>query len=137
MTKKEKESLTENELEILEVLWDENRPMSRPELLQRSSLSESNKQTIHRFLNSMLEKGVLTVAGTVMCGKRPGRTYAPTISREEYVISQVDKLMPAASPKRSLLAVMSSLVDASYVDDEFISELEEIIQKRRKELHHE
>lgn len=130
-------SITENELEILEVLWTENRPLSRPELLNRLSLPESNQQTIHRFLNNMLEKGVIKVVGSVRCGKRPGRTYAPTISREDYVISQVDKLMPAASFKKPRLAVACALFNSSNVDEEFIAELENMIQKKREELHNE
>ena len=130
-------TLTENELEILDALWTENRPLSRPELLSRLSLTESNQQTIHRFLNDLLEKGVITVAGSVRCGKRPGRTYAPTISREEYVISQVDKLMPVASSKKPRLAVACTLINSSTVDEDFITELENMIQKKREELHNE
>ena len=128
-------TLTENELEILEALWTENRPLSRPELLSHLSLTESNRQTVHRFLNDMLEKGVIKVEGSVRCGKRPGRTYAPTISREDYVISQVDKLMPAASFKKPRLAVACALFNSSNVDEEFIAELENMIQKKREELH--
>ena len=130
-------TLTENELEILEALWTENRPLSRPELLSHLSLTESNRQTVHRFLNDMLEKGVIKVEGSVRCGKRPGRTYAPTISREDYVISQVDKLMPAASFKKPRLAVACALFNSSNVDEEFIAELENMIQKKREELHNE
>lgn len=128
-------TLTENELEILEALWTENRPLSRPELLSHLSLTESNRQTVHRFLNDMLEKGVIKVEGSVRCGKRPGRTYAPTISREDYVISQVDKLMPAASFKKPRLAVACTLLNSSNIDEEFIAELENMIQKKREELH--
>lgn len=135
--KKNNYTLSENELEILEALWTENRPLSRPELLSHLSLTESNRQTVHRFLNDMLEKGVIKVEGSVRCGKRPGRTYAPTISREDYVISQVDKLMPAASFKKPRLAVACALFNSSNVDEEFIAELENMIQKKREELHNE
>lgn len=137
MAKKKNFTLTENEFNILQILWFEGRPLSRPEILDRSTLPDSNKQSLHRYLNDMLEKGVLTIAGSVVCGKRPGRTYSPTLSQEEYVASQLTKLLPAATPRNRLLSVISTWVDESYVDDELISELEELLQKKRKELHHE
>ena len=136
MNKKTLNSLTENEIEILQILWTENRPLSRPEILERSTFPESNKHSIHRYLNDMLEKGVLTIAGSVICGKRPGRTYSPTLTREEYVVSQLNRLIPDTTPQNRLLTVMSSWVEESYVDDNVISELEEMLQRKRKELHH-
>lgn len=137
MARKKNIELTENEVTVLQILWSEGRPLSRPEILERFTLPDSNKQSLHRYLNDMLEKGVLTIAGSVICGKRPGRTYAPTLSQEEYVVSRLTRLLPAATPRNRLLSVMSTWVDESYVDDELISELEELLQKKRKELHHE
>ena len=135
MTRKKHIALTENEVDVLQILWSEGRPLSRPEILERSTLPDSNKQSLHRYLNDMLEIGVLTIAGSVICGKRPGRTYAPTITREEYVVSQLNQLIPAPTPRHRLLSVMSSWVGESYVDEELISELEELLQKKRKDLH--
>lgn len=134
MLRKRINVLTENELQILQLLWTENRPLSRPEILERYPLPESNKQTIHRYLNSMIEKGVLIIDGSVVCGKRPGRLYSPTITREEYVISQLDKLLPDTSPQHRLLSVMSAWIDEKYVDDNLLLELEELLQSKRKEF---
>ena len=137
MAKKKNTTLTENEIDILQILWTEGRPLSRPEILERSTLPDSNKQSLHRYLNDMLEKGVLTISGSVICGKRPGRTYTPTITREEYIVSQLNKLIPDTSPQNRFFSVMSRWFYESYVDDNLISELEELLQKKREELHYQ
>lgn len=135
--KKKIAALNETELNILQLLWTENRPLSRPEILEKAFSPDRNRQTIHRFLNSMIEKGVLTVDGSVLCGKIYGRTYAPTITRDEYISAQIDKLIPDTSPRKRLLGLMSSLIDEEFVDEEVISELEKLLETKRKELHQE
>lgn len=129
-----KVSITDTELEILQLLWDEGRPLSKPELIQRLTLPDNSKNSIHFYLRSMLEKGVIKVAGTVICGKRPGRTYAPAITREEYTVSQLDELVPRDAPLKGFINVLSCWIDTKPVDQETIAELEALIAQKRKEL---
>ena len=82
--------LTKNEIEIMDVLWKENRPLSRGEILSLSVEKTWMDSSIHVLLNSMLGKGAIEEAGFVKCGKTCGRVYKAALSCEEYFASTFD-----------------------------------------------
>ena len=103
--------LTKNEIEIMDVLWDAGKPLSRGELMARAVDKSWKSSSIHILLNSMLQKGAIFEAGFAKCGKTCGRTYAPTVTVEEYYVSTLDstacrpdtiKLFEAAAEKLGL-----------------------------------
>lgn len=49
--------LTKNELEIMDVLWENERPLSRGELMDLSNDKSWKNSSVHILLNSMLKKG--------------------------------------------------------------------------------
>lgn len=105
--------LTRNELEIMDVMWEAGKPLSRGELMTRAVDKSWKSSSIHILLNSMLSKGAIFEAGFAKCGKTCGRTYAPTVTVEEYYISTLDstgyrpgtvKLFEAAADRLGLSA---------------------------------
>ena len=82
--------LTKNELAIMDVLWKEERALSRGELLSLSTEKTWMDSSVHILLNSMLKKGAIKEAGFVKCGKTCGRVYAAAMSCEEYYVSTLD-----------------------------------------------
>ena len=82
--------LTKNEIEIMDVLWKEDRPLSRGEILSLSVDKTWMDSSIHVLLNSMLSKGAIEEAGFVKCGKTCGRVYKASLSCEEYFASTLD-----------------------------------------------
>ena len=79
--------LTKSELEIMDVLWNENIPMSRAELLARDEEKSWRDSSVHILLNGLLQKGVIREAGFVRRSKTYGRTFVPTLTREQYYIA--------------------------------------------------
>lgn len=79
--------LTKNELEIMDTLWREERPLSRGEILSLSVDKTWMDSSIHILLNSMLKKGAIAEAGFVKCGKTCGRVYKAAATVEEYYAS--------------------------------------------------
>ena len=79
--------LTKNELEIMDVLWREGRPLSRGEILNLSEDKTWMDSSVHILLNSMLKKMAIREAGFVKCGKTCGRVYEAALSCEEYYVS--------------------------------------------------
>ena len=127
--------LSAPELNILQLLRTENRPLSRPEILEKAfSQNDPQKHSVHRFLNHLLNKNLLTVAGSVQCGKTYGRTYSPTLTRDEYITAQTAKFTPELAPQKRVFSVISALIENEYVDDSTISQLEDLLQQKRKEL---
>lgn len=76
--------LTRSEMEIMDVLWEAREPLSRSDLLARSVGKSWKDSSIHILLNGLLQKQVIQEAGFVKRSKTYGRTFVPTMTREEY-----------------------------------------------------
>lgn len=81
--------LTKSEMQIMDVLWESGEPLSRADLLERSQDKTWKDSSVHILLNGMLNKGVIREAGFVKRSKTYGRTFLPTLSREEYFAETV------------------------------------------------
>lgn len=76
--------LTKSEMEIMDVLWGSDKPLSRAELLARSEEKTWKDSSVHILLNGLLQKEAIHEAGLVKRSKTYGRVFAPTMTREEY-----------------------------------------------------
>ena len=126
--------LTESELDILNLLWETGQSMSRPEILAGLPDKDWNPNSNHQVLNSMMNKGILKVDGVARCGKGYGRTYAPTMNQTQYLLQQAGECMSNVPPRKRLLGVVASMVEDADIDAETISELEQLLEHRKKEL---
>ncbi len=82
--------LTKNELEIMDVLWEQGRPLSRGELLTLPENKTWMDSSIHILLNSLLRKGAIREAGYAKCGKTSGRVYEAALSCAEYYVTTLE-----------------------------------------------
>lgn len=119
--------LTKNEIEIMDVLWKEKRPLSRGELLSLSEGKTWMDSSIHILLNSMLKKGAIFEAGFVKCGKTCGRVYDAKITCEEYYASTID----STKCKPSFPKLISALIEKEGIDAETIAQIEEVLNKEK------
>lgn len=76
--------LTRSEMEIMDVLWASEAPLSRADLLERSEEKNWKDSSVHILLNGLLKKEAIREVGFVKRSKTYGRTFAPTMTREEY-----------------------------------------------------
>ena len=81
--------LTKSELEIMDVLWGCDQPLSRSDLLVRSEEKNWKDSSVHILLNGLLQKGAIMEAGYVKRSKTYGRTFLPTLTREEYFATMI------------------------------------------------
>ncbi len=100
--------LTKNEIEIMDVLWREDRALSRGELLSLSTDKTWMDSSVHILLNSMLKKGAIREAGFVKCGKTCGRVYEAAFSCEEYHISTLDSTKCVPDPVKLASAYLAA-----------------------------
>ena len=122
--------LTKNEIEIMDVLWKENRPLSRGEILSLSEDKTWMDSSVHILLNSMLKKGAIREAGFVKCGKTCGRVYEAALTCEEYYASTFD----STRKKPSFPQLMSAFISNQGMDAQTIAELESILEKEKAAL---
>ena len=99
--------LTNNEIEIMDVLWRENRPLARGEILNLSENKTWMDSSIHILLNSLLKKGAIREAGFIKCGKTCGRVYEAALSCEEYYVSTFDSTQKKPDLTKLLAAYMA------------------------------
>ena len=76
--------LTKSEMEIMDVLWESDLPMSRADLLDNGKEKSWKDSSVHILLNGLLQKGAIHEAGLVKRSKTYGRVFSPSMTREEY-----------------------------------------------------
>ena len=119
--------LTKNEIEIMDVLWKQGRPLSRGEILGLSEDKTWMDSSVHILLNSMLKKGAIREAGFVKCGKTCGRVYEATLSCEEYYVSTYD-----STRAKPVFEKLVRAYAARYgLTEEDLSALESIVREQR------
>lgn len=81
--------LTKSEMEIMDVLWEDGGALSRSDFLERSAHKSWKDSSVHILLNGLLGKGAIREAGFVKRSKTYGRTFLPTMTREEYFAATI------------------------------------------------
>ena len=124
-----KNPLSPNEFKIMQLLWKEDRPLSRPEIIEMIPDRDWNPNSIHLILNNMIEKGVIRVEGMTRCGRGYGRTYAATVSNLEYAVNLLRDATPETNPDERVMGVLKLLLDDG-VKPETLKELKTILAAR-------
>lgn len=117
---------TKSQLEILRVMWEAGTPLSRGDILERSTEKSWKGSSIHILLNSLLEKNLIEEAGFARAGKVWGRLYAPTISIEEYYASILQ-----SGPAFDTEKLIGMILEWEKLDEETVSAVKELVRKAR------
>ena len=84
-----KDSIPDSELEIMKLLWENNAPMTTPEIVKNIRLTHAWKETtIQTLLTRLLKKGAVRQDGS-----KRSYQYFPLITREEYQEIAVNRLI--------------------------------------------
>lgn len=128
-------TLTPNELEIMELMWRENRPLSRTDIIELSPDRSWKASSIHILLNKMLDKDAIKVDGFVRTGKNYGRTYSPALSNVDYLLMTIKgSSLYQNSKKEATIAVISSLINDKDITSQDIREIEVVIEAKKSKL---
>lgn len=120
-----KNPLSPNEFKIMQLLWKEERPLSRPEIIEMIPERDWNPNSIHLILNNMIEKGVIRVDGMTRCGRGYGRTYAATVNNLEYAVMLLKEATQEMNDDQRVLGVLPLLLDG--VSSEARAQLKELL----------
>lgn len=130
--------LNKNELDIMYVLWEAKKPLTASEIVEgKKGLTTP---TVQRLLKKLLENEYVEVAEIVQVGKALARNYRPKKSMEEYLKDEVEYFFPISKNKR----ILSKNIVAAFFsgnneqdDEKILSELEEFIERKKKEMENE
>ncbi|MCY9763511.1 BlaI/MecI/CopY family transcriptional regulator [Paenibacillus alvei] len=116
------QKLSETEMELMQVIWECDHPVTSSELLSifaRSKGKEWKGQTIATFLARLVDKGVLVA-------NKQGRsnTYVPHLSHKEYKQSEAQSILNMMY-QGSIKNFLSALYNGNKVSKEEIAELKQ------------
>lgn len=118
--------LTKSEMEIMDVLWESGKPMSRADLLAKSDEKTWKDSSVHILLNGLLQKGAIQEAGLVKRSKTYGRVFSPTMTREEYFASTIF----SHRHKPNLVGLIQALLSRDDVTKDNLNEISAFIAKK-------
>ena len=119
--------LTKSEMQIMDVLWAEAEPLSRADLLERSKEKSWKDSSVHILLNGLLQKGAIREVGFVKRSKTYGRTFSPTLSREEYFATTIF----SHTYKPDIVGLIGALLKREDITASQLDQIEELIQQRK------
>ena len=122
--------LTKSEMEIMDVLWQSDAALSRADLLARSEEKNWKDSSVHILLNGLLDKGAIREHGFVKRSKTYGRTFVPTMTREEYFANTVFSYRY----KPEMSGLIQALLQRPEVDAEALDAIAEMVENRKKAI---
>ena len=120
--------LTKSEMEIMDVLWGSEVPMSRADLLAKSEEKTWKDGSVHILLNGLLAKGAICEAGVVKRSKTYGRTFAPTMTREEYFAATIF----SHRHKPEIIGLFAALLKREDITKEELEQISALVAERQK-----
>ena len=121
--------LTKSEMQIMDVLWASDTPLSRADLLERSEDKSWKDSSVHILLNGLLRKGAIREVGFVKRSKTYGRTFAPTLTREEYFATTIF----SHRHKPEIIGLFRALLSREDITDQQLERIGQMVQDRKSE----
>ena len=124
----ENERLSEAEVAIMRVLWENKRSMKAGEIVKCLSDTHSWKtQTAHVLLSRLCNKGYVDADRSGYFHK-----FFPLISEEEYLVSESVQLCGRVGS--SVPAMVASLITSEGISENELEELTKLLEAKRLEL---
>lgn len=120
--------LTKSEMEIMDVLWEDGGALSRSDFLERSEEKSWKDSSVHILLNGLLRKGAIREAGVVKRSKTYGRTFLPTMTREEYFATTSF----SHRYKPDMEGLIRALLDRPEADEATLLKIQQLIDGKLK-----
>ncbi len=118
--------LTKSEMEIMDVLWDSEKPLSRSDLLEQSEEKTWKDSSVHILLNGLLQKQAIAEAGLVRRSKTYGRVFSPTMTREEYFASTIF----SHRHKPDIVGLMQALLSREDITQEQMNQIRALVSQK-------
>ncbi len=121
--------LTRSEMEIMDVLWEAKTPLSRADLLAQSQAKTWKDSSVHILLNGLLQKNAIREAGFVKRSKTYGRTFIPTLTREEYFATTIF----SHRCKPEIVGLFAALLRRDDITPEQLTQISSLVQQKAAE----
>lgn len=120
-------TLTNNELEIMEIFWSSNKPMTSNDLAKLVP-EWNNNGYLHSLLKKLELKGFIKKIDTVSVTTRTAKLYAAVGNKEDYAAQMLASLNIQSHSVSKIAYALAKEVSGDN-KDEIILELEDILNK--------
>lgn len=126
--------LSPTEYAFMKILWTSQNPLTVGEILERREDGSWAKNSVHPLLNSLIEKGFISITGIMKISKANSRLYAAKISLAEYSSSQITKVFEKDKWRFNLSYFLSNFVESDgEIDETIVKELEDWLQQYKND----
>ena len=122
--------LTKSEMQIMDVLWESDAPVSRSDWLERSEEKTWKDSSVHILLNGLLAKDAIQEVRIVKRSKTYGRTFLPRTTRAEYFATTIF----SHTHKPQLVGLIQALLSREDITASEIEQIEELVKEKKKSL---
>ena len=134
MKKRKRFPLTKSELALMEILWDADRPLGRPEILE-AAVSDKGEplfavNSFHLLINDLIDKEYIVVVSGLGKERNYARRYAPTVTRNEHFALQITS--SEKFTQEDIPSIVCSLFKYAHVEDvdSMLQEIEKLAKRR-------
>ena len=120
--------LTKSEMQIMDVLWASDKPVSRADLLERSEEKSWKDSSVHILLNGLLHKGAIREVGFVKRSKTYGRTFSPMLTREEYFATTIF----SHRHQPEIVGLFRALLSREEITTQELDAIDQLLQERKQ-----
>ncbi|MCC8050418.1 MAG: BlaI/MecI/CopY family transcriptional regulator [Clostridiales bacterium] len=121
-------TLTKSEREIMDLLWNTDRPLTATEIVNLTPERAWKKSYIHLLINSLLEKELIKSETLVRTGRNFGRAFTAVSTKEQFEIRQITQ--SRSFSQDSIKALFEALLE-SVEDPSILNDLDQILQEKR------
>lgn len=124
--------LTDSDLQIMELFWTAQKPLSSLDILEQSPKEKKWKDnSIYIMIQTLQRKNAIREIGAVKSEKgKYVRVFEPVFSRQEYAAKNLTQgLQPQDVP-----ALFSAMMKTTDISRETLDELEDMLRRKRMEL---
>ena len=124
---KQKNLLTPSEMEVMEILWAAEGPMTSNDALESGKIDGWSSGYLHNVLRSMLKKEIVRVNGMVQNNNQYARLFEPAMTKEEYAAKMA---LSVGLDRESVLSVALAMAKGVGADD-LVTQLKSISKKMK------
>ena len=104
--------LSKSEKEIMSILWTANRPLSSAEIIELAGEKAWRSNSIHMFLNNLMDKKMIRVADVIIRGKHACRVFEPIYTETESIVNEIKTTASfQREPIKTATAVFNRLIE--------------------------
>jgi len=118
----------------MEILWKENRELTVSEIAGLSPSGKVKINSIYLYINGLLKKGAIKVAGHVPAVRTHSRTYKAMFTEADYIAMQITGQISSRANASNLKKIILTAIQTGAISETTLDELQDLIDQQREEM---